>query len=163
MTLEELKQKLRDSLADAKKRGLTIPRAWFEDELSPDCLKELGLKVVHTTTSPFSWIKHEKDEISLMEIEQFCHCHDILCLAVTSKDDALEIVTAYQFVEGDDGLIAREVNPIHLPTKGERKPLHAHHAHHAHIGAACFPVPEEKDFLEKLGAIMGRLGDVAED
>ena len=68
MTLEELKKKLRDSLADAKERGVRIPRAWFEDDLCPDSLKELGLKVVHVSTSPYSWIKHEKGEIKLMEI-----------------------------------------------------------------------------------------------
>lgn len=118
MTLEELKKKLRDSLADAKERGVTIPRDWFGSDISPDSLKDLGLKVVHTSTSPFSWIKHEKSEISLMEIEQFCHCYDILCLATKSKDDALEIVTAYQFYEGQDCLIAREVELMSLPTDG---------------------------------------------
>jgi len=121
MTLEELKKKLRDSLADAKERGVRIPRSWFWDNLESADLKEIGLKVCHSSTSPYSWIKHEKGDIRLLEVNQFCHCHDMLCIATTSKDDALEVITAYQFLEGDEGLVAHEVDLMSLPAKGAEK------------------------------------------
>jgi len=157
MTLEELKKKLRDSLADAKERGVRIPRAWFEDDLCPDSLKELGLKVVHVSTSPYSWIKHEKGEIKLMEIEQFCHAHDLLCIAVKSEDDALEVVAAYQFFGDEEKFVAREINPMYLPTKEEGRQSHSHPS------GPCSPIPGKEEFFNALGAVMGQLGEITED
>lgn len=163
MTVEELKKKLRDSLGDAEERGISIPRMWFGDDLFSADLKELGLKVVHTANTPFSWIKHEKGEIKLLEIEQFCHAHDAVCIAVKSEDDALEVVTAYQFFGDEDGLIAREIDPMHLPTGEKSTEINMHGPALFDMHKSVLPTEKPEDLMKAFSHVMSQLDEIAGD